>query len=364
MSLRKKIFLDRDGASDKNYTTFWGWFMENEKSFHAIVSHEDNVDQNFLDKLFPKLQSLNPRFYCQTGMYDEETAELIVSAESDIKTFVFVEDLVAAAPTVERWRFTALTPPTGFHDANIEMDGYRFDANKITFISKDTIEYPDEIDLTLFHADFNETNNEIITSGTLIYLENALGELNTATLIDQIEVKAFADQSLEPIPIEKLGDFLLWKEKEFVEKYDGIHYHIERENYATLQGKDKDGLPLIAIISQDLLDWEAKASHPWMMIITIKYENGNNGIPDRNTSALLERIEEDISGNVGDTGNCLMLGRKTYNDTRTIYFACKEFRGISKKVSLIEHAYREKINISYDIYKDKYWITMNQFKQS
>jgi hypothetical protein len=71
--------------------------MENEKSFHSIVSHEDNVDQDFLDKLFPKLQSLNPRFYCQTGMYDEETAELIVSAESDIKTFVFVEDLVAAA---------------------------------------------------------------------------------------------------------------------------------------------------------------------------------------------------------------------------------------------------------------------------
>lgn len=58
-------------------------------------------------------------------MYDKQTVELIVTTESDIKSFVFAEELISAAPVLEGWRFTALTPPTGFHDANIDMDGYR-----------------------------------------------------------------------------------------------------------------------------------------------------------------------------------------------------------------------------------------------
>ena len=43
-------------------------------------------------------------------MYDDKTAELIITAESDIKTFVFVEELIDEAPVLKGWKFTALKP--------------------------------------------------------------------------------------------------------------------------------------------------------------------------------------------------------------------------------------------------------------
>lgn len=122
MNFLKKLFIPR---KDVSVASFWEWFMDNEKSFYRTVKNQDNVDKNFMGKLFPQLQSLNPKFYCLTGMYDKQTVELIVTTESDIKSFVFAEELISAAPVLEGWRFTALTPPTGFHDANIDMDGYR-----------------------------------------------------------------------------------------------------------------------------------------------------------------------------------------------------------------------------------------------
>jgi hypothetical protein len=33
-------------------------------------------------------------------------------------------------------------------------------------------EYPDEIDITIVHKDFNEENKTTITSGTFIFLDN------------------------------------------------------------------------------------------------------------------------------------------------------------------------------------------------
>lgn len=176
-------------------------------------------------------------------------------------------------------------------------------------------------------------------------------------------MKGPLDQRQQPIPIEKLSDFLLWKEKEFVEKYYGVRYHREMENYASIEGKDKSGLPIVAIINQDLMNWDAKVSYPWMMVISIEYGQGNNGMPDQNTSDLFNQIEDDLLGQLANSNNYLNLGRKTYNNTRTIYFACKEFKFISKQANMLLPRYVQKVKLSYDIYKDKYWRTMNQFNQ-
>jgi hypothetical protein len=43
------------------------------------------------------------------------------------------------------------------------------------FYSNEHAKYPDEIDITIVHKDFNEENKTIITSGTFIFLDNYLG---------------------------------------------------------------------------------------------------------------------------------------------------------------------------------------------
>lgn len=362
MNWLKKLLGKKEEPPITDHNSFWNWFLQHEKSFYSAVKSGNNVDASFLNILMPKLQQLNHHFYCSTGMYNADTAELIITAEGDIKSFVFVEELIAAAPVVGHWKFTALNPPIGLNDTNIQMDGFLFDKNKLSFIDNGNEEHPDEIDLILIHTDYNESNKITITNGTLIYLDHLLGELNTATLIDNIKVAGMPAKNQELIGIDKLSPFLLWREKEFVEKYNGTRHNTEDDNYSTLEAEDENGLMILAIINQELLDWDAKASHPWLMVFDIKYDIEAGGMPYESTYVLMDQFEEELVQQLPDSDGYLNLGRKTYNGTRTIYFACKEFRNASKMASRLIQTYSKGLVVSYDIYKDKYWMTMREFE--
>jgi hypothetical protein len=310
----------------------------------------------------PQLQGLNAQFYCVTGMYDAGTAELIITAEGDIKTFVFAEELVAAAPVINNWKFTALKSPVGTKNISIEMEEYEFNDKKISFFSNEHADYPDEIDITLVHEDYTEENKGVISNGTFIYLDNILGELDAATLIDNVTIEGRQADNRELIPIEKLSEFLLWREKEFIEKYKGVRRDTEKDTFSVLEGKDGQGKPLLAVINKELIEWDAKPSHPWMMLLTIKYTADNkSGMPGKDTYTLMDQFEDMILQRLPDSEGYLSLGRETYNSTRTIYLACKEFRHASKAAASCIDEYLEKLDISYSIFRDKYWMTMNKF---
>jgi len=345
-----------------SYADFWQWFVRHQKEFFAVVKAHDRIDEDFLQKLTPLLRQISEDFYCVTGMADDDTAELIISTDGIIKEFVFAEEFIAAAPAMEGWKFTALKPAANIDEMEIEMDGYEFNTANIHFYSNDMNEYPDEIDITLVHKEYTEENKDIITSGCLIYLDNLLGEYNTAIMVDVVQV-AGPDKDQELIPIDKLQGYLLWRQKEFVEKYDGVRYGTEEDSYTAMEAEDENGLPVFAIMNQDLLNWDAKASHPWMMVVDIAFDGDENeGMPDDATSDLLNRFEEQLVSELPDEKGYLTIGRETYKNTRTIFIACKEFRYSSKTMAALIEQYSEQLEISYEIFKDKYWMTVNHLK--
>jgi hypothetical protein len=362
-----KRFLGKP-AAPSSVGEFWKWFLPNASAFYETIKKKDGelIHNRFLDKIVPRLQALNPEFYCETGMIDDATAELVISAEGDIKSFVFVEELIAAAPTLPSWKFTALKPSTGT-GMSIEMNGTFFDNETIRFFYEEEPGYPDEISLVMVHPGYSEDNKNTITQGCLLYLDALLGELNAATLIDNVAVKApdpAADLPL--IPMDKLNEFLHWKEKEFVEKYEGTRHDTAGDEYANLEGEDEDGLPSIAIVNTDLLSWDAKASHPWMAVITADYsktkEPGDNGMPNESQFEALNRLQEDLDRQLTDVSGYLNLGKETYKGETRIYLACREFRKVSKFIDqLIRADRKDELVCSYEIYKDKYWRTMNKF---
>jgi hypothetical protein len=359
MGFLRKIFGGKEeDLLIGSYADFWRWFQQHEKSFFKAVKEHANVDEGFLQKLTPKLRQLSEDFYCVTGMADDNTAELIISTDGIIKEFVFAEEFVAAAPAIKGWKFTALKPSTDIDTMGIEMDGYEFNNNNISFFSNDHSEYPDEIDITLVHKDFTDDNKETIASGSLIYLDNLLGEYNTAIMVDVVNVDGPEDGQ-ELIPIDKLPGYLLWRQKEFVEKYEGIRYGTAEDSYTTMEAEDENGLPVFVIINQDLMNWDAKASHPWMMVVEIKFDDGKEGFPDEATNHIMNEFEDEIIKQLPDVDGYLNIGRETYNGMRIIYFASKEFRHSSKTVKNIISQYKNRLEVSYDIFKDKYWMTMN-----
>lgn len=361
MNFLKNIFKKPEEPV-RSYQEFWEWFQKNEKKFYKVVKENGDIEGVFFNALSTRLSELKEGFYYLTGMLDDHNAELVLTADGDIRNIVFVEELVKAAPKMDGWVFTALKPALKISDVNIRMDGYDFKAENISFYSNVDESYPDEIDISIIHNDLNNENRQIITNGVYIFLDNLLGELNFVTTIDNITVISKTDAEQELVPIEKLKDFLIWRQKEFIEKYEDVSYNTENDSYSMLEGRKENGNVLLATINRSLLDWEGKASHPWILSVEINYDgSANNGLPDNQTYALLNNIEDDILLELKDIDGYLNIGRQTADNVKEIYFACKEFRRPSTVVYHIIQKYSHQFKIDYSIYKDKYWQSFDRF---
>lgn len=362
MSFFKNLFQKQDNSPIKNYSDFWNWFEKGEKNFYKIVNVGGNIEKDFFDLVSPKLEQLHDGIFLLTGMYDKNTAELVFTPEGNIKNFVFVKDLVEAAPKIDGWRFTAFKPYIEGEDFAIEMNGFTFNSEKLFFYANVDKEYPDEIDLSIYHVDCNEKNKSVIGNGSYIFLDNYLGELEFATTVDNVEIVSKPEDNIELIPIDKLRDYLIWREKEFVDKYEGIRYNTENDAYSSLEATRESGIKLIAIVNTTLMEWDAKPSHPWILTVKIFYDGkNNNGFPDDETYQLLNQIEEDLMDDLKDFEGYLNIGRETSDNVREIYFACKEFNKPSKAASLIVSKYLNVLEIEYEIFKDKYWLSLSRF---
>lgn len=347
--------LGRKESPINSYNDFWNWFLKHEKEFFKVVQNGSNIDQDFFKKLSPKLDEIHDEIYFLAGMFDEHTAELILTPDGAIRNVFLVEELVAAAPEIKGWKFTALKPSSDIKDVSINMGDFEFNSDNLKFYPNLHKDYPDEIDLTIVYDDFIEDEKGVQTNGIYIFLDNFLGELHSITLIDSLKVVGKNDISEELIPIEKLKDYLIWREKEFIEKYEGVRHDTENDNYSSLEAKTKDGEIVLAIVNSDLIHWDKKASHPWVVSIEIPFDgSNNNGMPDNETYQLLDEIEDEIMLDLKDLDGYLNVGRETSSGKREIHFACKEFRKPPKVLNEIIKKYN-KVEVSYEIYKDKYW---------
>lgn len=361
MSFLKKIIGSNDNTII-NYDAFWNWFCANEKTFHSVIRSRKEIEKRFLEKLSLKLTELKDGYYFLTGMYDENTAELIFTADGIAKNFVFVEELVAHAPPIEGWKFTAHKPPMDFGMGGLEMAGYHFDNGNLFFYSNDHAEFPDKIDISVIHTQWTEENKNEIETGCFIFLDNYLGEVNFLNNIDNIKVIGKHEAKQELVPIAKLSDFLEWRQKEFIEKYDGTRYNTQDDEHTVFEAELENGNRLIAVINTQLLDWDRKSSHPWIAVLTIKFDGQNNyGLPNDDDYQDLNEIEDNTMQQLSDKDGYLYVGRETADNERSVYFACKDFRKPSKVFYETQQLYDNKFEIEYDIYKDKYWQTYERF---
>jgi hypothetical protein len=346
----------------KSYADFWNWFQKNEMTFFNVVKNQKDIEKGFFDKLSPKLAELKEGYFFLAGMLDDNTAELVLTADGNIKNIVFVEELVEQAPEIKGWKFTALKPALDIENVAISMYGYRFDSENLFFYSNENPDYPDEIDISVVHNDLTEENKNEIGIGTYIFLDNFLGELDFVNNIDNLNIIGRKEAKKELVPIAKLKEFLIWRQKEFIEKYEGVRGNTENDTYSGLEAELKNGNMLLAVINTQLLSWDSKASHPWIAVFTIKYDGSKtNGMPNENDYESLNEIENRMLQYLIDKDGYLYIGRQTADGEREIYFACKDFRKPSKVFFETQQKYGNKFEIEYDIYKDKYWKSFRRF---
>ena len=347
-----------------SYNDFWNWFKDNEKNFYKVLKNKENVERDFFKKLAAKLNRFRDVYSFMAGMIENNTAELIITADSILKYIVFVEELVQSAPKIDNWKFTALKPPVNIDKLYINMQNWKFNKDNLYFYYNDNPKYPDEIDITIVYTEYQDDFRDIITHGVFLFIDNYLGELNFATTIDKMQIIGKDEAEKELIPIEKLKSFLLWRQKEFIEKYEITGYNTENDQYKLIEATLYNGTPIMAIINSTLLDWDSKASHPYILNIEIYYDGIENGLPDKRTYKLMEKFEDELLLELKAPEGYLSIGRRTGDNLREIYFACKDFRYPSKIITEFQEKYKNKLDIDYDIFKDKYWKSFEQFRQT
>lgn len=363
MGLLDKVFGKKEEKGDveiHTYQDFWNWFLTKEKEFHQIVRNRTHIETDFFDLMSSQLRKINEGFYFLAGMTDDETVELIITAEGEIKNIVFAEEIVLAAPHVKNWKFTALKPEMSL-DSGINMDGHEFTTENIHFYANEIDGYPDEIDITFVYDHLTADNKNSVITGVCIFLDNFLGELNFATQIDTFSVIGKDEIKSDLIPITKLKDYLQWREREFTEKYKDVKDFSEEDAYTVLEAVLNNGMPLIATMNTTSLQYEAKASYPWISVLKIQYNgDGNNGLPQNEDYENLNLIEETAFQNLKNDNGNLYIGRESADGVREIYFASKDFRSVSKILQKIIKD-NPKYKMSLEIYKDKYWQSFERY---
>lgn len=357
-----KIFRRGEEAPVKTYADFWKWFSKNQKAFHKVITRGEAIEEVFFTRVGTMLDGIRPGYWFLCGMADENTVEFIITADSFVKNIVFAEEIIAVAPQLPGWRFTALKPGHEVQNCRVSMDNYAFNQDTLKFYPVEDPACPDEINIVVVHTDYTEENADDIIRGSYIFLEHYLGELNSVTSIDSLDFKSAANATAELIDIERLKSYLVWREAEFVEKYEGTYQDSYEEGIQVLEAEMEDGSIAIATINTKLLQWEDRVAYPWMLRITIAYDPKGE-MPDTETTNNLNDFEDRLIAKLPVANGYLWLGHETGKGIRDIYFACKEFRSVSKIVWQEELDFPYGYDFAYDIYKDKYWRTLQHFAQ-
>jgi len=339
---------------------FWTWFKDNAERFFQVVKLENKISANFINPVSEKLNALRNGYFLLAGMYSDDVAELIITADGDVRVIPFIEKLVNQSPTIHNWKITALKHPSERDDFAVNFSLASLSSDTLFFVFKEDKKYPDLIDIDVVHEDILDANKRLFEQGIFIFLENYIGEIQSIELIDSIEIKARHKAVGELIPISKLSSFLNWRRKEFVEKYDSVKHTTNEDEYTDYESRTNKGKTLIATINTHLLNWEHLAAYPWVAVIRLKYI-GTNGMPTIEEMEQLESIEDMLNEYLSEGLHCLNVGRETGDGLREVYFVCKGFR--TPAIALDKVAKMQmSAEIEFDIRKDKYWKLFNRFK--
>lgn len=341
---------------------FWNWFEASEKKYRQFSNNGTEAADQLLDNLLDHLKPYDPWLKCLVGKANDGQNELIITADGDIALFTKVEALVAAAPRMAGWIFTAHKPACGM-GISISYNDEEFNSSTLRFYPHHLEGMPDEISIVVTHPRFKASEESFFRNAAHIYLENSMGELAVALDIDELAAGPIP-ADIETIPIEKLPDYITWRKKEFVEKYSKLHAYPLGEEFTVLKATSEGNKPLTAIVNSQGNSYDFKPAFPWCVEISCKYVGDSQGLPGKKQLDALQELEDAIIHLPGMQAGTLYLAAETFDNCRTLYFYASDFRQPSTTLHHFFEQHKTTFDCSFYIVKDKYWQKLQHFYEN
>lgn len=181
-------------AAASSSVQFWTWFSSN-----AERLRHDFADARAADEIFPVIERIreqlhryDERLFPLIGLDEDDSPELIITAEGDAQAFLSVFELIKAAPTVDGWRIVPLKPRIGTCEGfrSIEVDGEELalDDTRFVMASNGT-----EVELAILIDDYAEEAEERFRHMALTLVECLIGERDLATRVHALDVVRLSD---------------------------------------------------------------------------------------------------------------------------------------------------------------------------
>lgn len=147
------------------------------------------MDRDALDRLQDLLAAVQPGLVFEFTVEDGSACELSISANGNRALFGAVIDVVTSAPELEGWKISAFRQPSAI-SARIKMDGIALGPDDIWFRHK-----PDgHATAVLFYVrGICDENHEQVQTAVFVLVDNALGELASATGLGQVGFSVLPD---------------------------------------------------------------------------------------------------------------------------------------------------------------------------
>jgi hypothetical protein len=201
-------------AMSQSISQFWTWFRTNEAKLWAMPDGGDP----FWDTALTQLQRVNKGLRFEVSDPQDGRRDFVITAWGDARLFPLVEAMVAAAPGIRRWTFTALKPAMGF-DFTHHYEDVLYDPRTMWFLPLERPERPQELGLRIGVPSLRELDQDAAEFAVTVILETGLGERERAEAVHHVEVVRKPNDPAKDgyIELPDLPAYIAWRKR----KLDG-----------------------------------------------------------------------------------------------------------------------------------------------
>lgn len=186
---------------------FWAWFIANQD---YLKNFERNPDQ-YLSEVLAEARKIKQGLAIELDPPVNGIICMTISANGNTELFSIVEQIIAKAPKVAGWKFTAFRQRLGseqLKSMKLKANGFELDPGDMKF-------YPvikgDELDIIIYVNGVTDKNYNQVAYGGLLILDNILGEYDCVTKVNSYDFHPMPESKAEQdslMPLLEIAGFV------------------------------------------------------------------------------------------------------------------------------------------------------------
>lgn len=194
-------------AVQDDINNFWNWFTANQNDLRKPSNRQEKKLAEGLSMLNKMARGVSMEF----GVSDNGIIPLIITAKNNRQVFPQVQSIIDRAPVIEGWRFVAFCqrlPIEQVKNMVLRSENHELDPNKMKFYP---IVNEDSLAIIVYVNGVTEKNYEEIATGSLLLIDNILGEYDAVKKVHSYDFRQFPkgnNEQIQLVPLLGLANFI------------------------------------------------------------------------------------------------------------------------------------------------------------